>query len=69
MTAQQRQFWISVKLLATATRRRRDVDYHAAADALALEEEIQARLDAAEQPALMVAEQSETAPILAEKRL
>lgn len=56
MTPEQRRFWAAVQLLARATRRGKTVDLEAAADALALEQEIQTRLDDDARPALLVAE-------------
>lgn len=56
MTPEQRRFWEAVQLLARATRRGKTVDLEAAADALALEQEIQTRLDEDARPALLVAE-------------
>lgn len=46
MTPEQREFWEAVQCLARATRRGKSVDLEAAADALALEQEIEARFAA-----------------------
>jgi hypothetical protein len=56
MTDGQRLFWRGILAFARTTRRGRNVDLEAAADALALEQEIEARLQADEAPAQLVAE-------------
>lgn len=56
MTPEQRRFWEAVQLLARATRRGKNVDLEAAADALALEQEIENRLADDDRGALRVAE-------------
>jgi hypothetical protein len=48
MTAAQRQFWEDVKSYARSIRCMRKVDLDVAADALALEQEIEERLQAGE---------------------
>lgn len=53
MTDAQREFWVAVRDFASGFRRSKRVDLDVAADALALEQEIEERLA---RPELMVAE-------------
>lgn len=61
MTEGQRLFWRGILAFARATRRGKNVDLAAASDALALEQELEARLLADEERLGMVAEHAEGA--------